>query len=268
MHWHAWLLPGFALSLLSLLAYAARFRRVMHMLDLDFSYVDGLRIVSFAVFCQFFLPLGAGAELSKFFKLRGLAQERHALVSAAGIALEHVLGLAALVTMASGLWLALQPLPLTLPALSLVLAAVLIVALGTAVILRVHSAVGLKAAQILMRLAQHRRDALSTVLWSILMHALLAAAVFVGSFGWGIAIGYGQILFVLSCAAVFHAVPANLVGVGAADLAGTGLYIALGLPLAKALLLVSLLYGYRLLAALLGGLWALHGARRRWRADG
>ena len=255
VRWHALLIPGALLSLLSLLAYAARFRRVMHMLDLQFSLRDGLRIVSFAVFCQFFVPLGAGADLAKYMKLRGLAPERRALLSAAGIVLEHLLGLVALVSIASVLFALLRPLALEVNIALLVLGALTVVALAAWVLLRAQGAAGLDVRHLLARLGSHKRDAALALLWSVLMHALLAGAVYVGSLGWGLALSYWQVLFVLASASVFQAVPANLVGIGVADVAGTGLYVALGLPLTDALLLVSLLYCYRLLAAVLGGVW-------------
>jgi len=264
-HWHGLLVPGVLLSLLSLLAYAARFRRVMRMLDLPFTFIDGLRIVSFAVFCQFFVPLGAGAELSKYLKLRGLAPERRALVSAAGIVLEHLLGLVALLMIAGVLFALMRPFAIDVSITMMVGCALMVVVLAASVLLRRQGRIGLGARQVLARLGAHKRDAALVLAWSLLMHVLLAAAVHVGSLGWHIGISYWQILFVLAAASVLQAVPATLVGVGLADVAGAGLYVALGLPLAEALLLVSLLYCYRLLVAVLGGLWELDKARRLWR---
>ena len=255
--WHEQLLAGVVLSVCSLFAYSARFRRVMRLLDLDLNRLESLRIVSFAVFCQFFLPVGAGAEIAKFFKLRGLAPQRRALISAAGIVLEHLLGLVALVTTASVLFAVLRPFAIEVDVQLLALGALVIVALAATILLRRQRAQGLDTRQLVARLRAHKWDAALALVWSVLMHVLLAAAVYVGSLGWEMTLGYWQILLVLSAAAVFQAVPANLLGLGVADVAGSGLYVALGLPLSSALVLVSLLYGYRLLIALLGGLWEL-----------
>jgi uncharacterized membrane protein YbhN (UPF0104 family) len=257
--WHALLLPGVFLALCSLFAYSVRFRYVMRLLDLDVHRIESLRIVSFAVFCQCFVPMGGGAELAKFFKLRGLAPQRRALISAAGVALEHLIGLAILVLTASVLFGVLRPIAIDLAPVTLAVGAVAILALAATVLLRRQN---LHARQLIVHLQTHRRDALLALSWSLLMHVLLAAAVFVGSLGWAIPIGYGQILFVLSAAGVLQAVPANLLGIGMADAAGTGLYVALGLSLSNAVLLASLLIGYRLLIALLGGLWELGATRR------
>ncbi|MBK8960258.1 MAG: flippase-like domain-containing protein [Proteobacteria bacterium] len=261
VRWHVVLIPGFALSLASLLAYAARFRRVLGLVDIDISPVTALRIVSFAVFCQFFLPVGGGAELGKFLGLRSIAPERRAGARAVAIVLEHVLGLLAVVVIACVGFALLQPFAVSLDYRWLTAAGLAIVALGGTVVLVMQRRRGLDARQVLAALDAHKGDACLTLLWSMLMHALLAAAVYVGSRGWDLAIGYTEILFVLASAAVFQAVPASIAGLGVADAAGTGLYVALGLPLGDALLLVSLLYGYRLLAALLGGAWELLGAR-------
>ncbi|MCC6710347.1 MAG: flippase-like domain-containing protein [Gammaproteobacteria bacterium] len=261
VRWHGLLIPGAALSLLSLFLYALRFRRVLHMFDLHLSPRDGLRIVSFAVFCQFFMPLGAGAELGKFLKLRGLAPQRRAMVSIAAIALEHVLGLLAVVTLAGASFAILKPFQLHLDGHWLLVAGVAIVVLSALTVLLLAARRGLDLAQLQALLSTHKSDAVLIIGWSMLMHVVLSAAVYVGSLGWGIAIHYPQILFVLTSAALFQAVPANLVGLGVADIAGTGLYVALGLPPGDALLLVSLLYCYRLLAAMLGGAWEFRRVR-------
>lgn len=256
------MLPGVMLALCSLFAYSARFVHVMRLMDLDVNRLEGLRIVSFAVFCQFFVPVGGGAELAKFFKLRGLAPQRRTLSSAAGIALEHIIGLAALLTIASVLLVFLRPFALEVSPLVVVFVALLILALGAAVLLRHRGHTELNGQQLLVHIRMRQRDAALALGWSLVMHILLAAAVYVGSRGWGIPIGYGQILLVLSAAGVLQAVPVNLLGIGVADVAGTGLYLASGLSLSHALLLSSLLVAYRLLIALLGGLWELISARR------
>ena len=256
--WHELMLPGASLALCSLFAYGARFRHVMRLVDLDLNRIESMRIVSFAVFCQFFVPVGGGAELAKFIKLRGLAPQRRVLISAAGVALEHLIGLTVLVATASVLFGLFRPIAIEAAPLTLVIAALLILALAAVVLLRKRA---LSARDLVAHLQAHQRDAVLALGWSLLMHVLLAAAVFVGSLGWAIPIGYWQILFVLSTAGVLQAVPANFLGVGVADAAGTGLYVALGLPLSNAVLLASLLIGYRLLVALLGGLWELGRAR-------
>lgn len=260
--WHVGLLVGVFLSCASLCAYSARFRCVMALVALDISRVESLRIVSFAVFCQFFVPLGAGAEMAKFFKLRGLAPERRMVANAAAIVVEHLLGLVALVMTAAVLFATLRPFAIKVSGLWLVSGAVVTVMAAAVVLFGRQRGTGLGPQQLLTRLWAHKSHALGAVWWSVIMHALLAAAVYVGSSAWALPLGYWQVLLVLSAAGVLQAVPANLVGVGAADVAGAGLYVALGLPLSGALLLVSLLYSYRALLAVLGGLWELDKARR------
>ena len=256
------MIPGAMLALCSLFAYSARFVHVMRLMDLDVNRLESLRIVSFAVFCQFFVPVGGGAELAKFFKLRGLAPQHRTLSNAAGIALEHIIGLAALLTIASVLVVFLRPFALEVSPPVVALAALLILALAATVLLRRRGDTELNGQQLLGHIRARLRDVALALGWSLAMYVLLAAAVYVGSQGWGIPIGYWQVLFVLSAAGVLQAVPVNLLGIGAADVVGTGLYVALGSSLFHAILLSSLLVAYRLLVALLGGLWELNSARR------
>ena len=93
------------------------------------------------------------------------------------------------------------------------------------------------------------------------MQLLLAAAVHTGGGALGIEIAYLEILFVLTASLIFQAVPVNVGGVGVADVAGTGLYVALGLALPAAILLVSVMYFYRIAIAIVGGLWELSATR-------
>ena len=185
------------------------------------------------------------------------------MLSAAGIVLEHLLGLIALVSIASVLFAWLRPFALEVDGALLALSALTVVALAAWVLLRRQRRAGLNGRQLLARLGAHKCDAALALAWSVLMHALVVGAVYVGSLGWGLALSYWQVLLVLASASVLPAVPASLVGIGVADVAGAGLYVALGLSLPDALLLVSLLYCYRLLAAILGGLWEWDKARAR-----
>ena len=94
------------------------------------------------------------------------------------------------------------------------------------------------------------------------MQFLLAAALALPAQAWGLDITYRELLFVLAASSLLSAVPINVAGIGAAEIAGTGLYIALGLSSREAVLLVSLMYCYRLLFAVLGGLWDFAATRR------
>ncbi|MGE3846485.1 MAG: lysylphosphatidylglycerol synthase domain-containing protein [Gammaproteobacteria bacterium] len=256
------LAPGIALALLSFFVYALRLQSVLRMLDLEAGIGDALRIVSFGAFCHCFVPLGAGADLGKYLKLREFAPERRARVRAAALMLEHLVGVCVLVALASACYLWLRPVTIapapSLPALG---ACALLVLAVVGVIAR-RSRLVTTLRQAMARLASHRRDALRALAWSVIMQLLLAAAVLLGARGLGLGVDYGIVLFVLSTANLLQAVPASLLGLGAADVAGAGLYVAAGLPLTTALALGALLYGYRLLVAILGGVWALGRAGR------
>lgn len=258
---NALLVPGIALALLSFFVYALRLQSVLRVLDLEASVGEALGIVSFGAFCHCFVPLGAGADLGKYLKLRELAPERRARLRAAALVLEHLVGVCVLVALACACYLWLRPVALApspgLPALG---ACVLLTLVAAGVLAR-RSRLVTALRQALARLASQRRDALRALAWSVAMQLLLAAAVLLGARGLGIGVDYGIVLFVLSTANLLQAVPASLLGLGAADVAGAGLYVAAGLPLTTALALGALLYGYRLLIAILGGVWALGRAR-------
>ena len=259
--WNAYLLLGVVLSQLAAAIFSLRFRQVMRIVGLHLSVVEALRINTLSMFYQFFVPLSAGADLTKFVKLRALAPERRLVVTAAGILLEHCIGLATLVVIATGVMLFLRPIDFDIDMSAFAALAAAATLAAALVGLRLHQRARRALDRLARQLRLHKADVAVAMGLSLLMQLLLAGAVFAGALGWDIPISYAQVLFVLAVSFVFHGVPAGIVGIGVADLAGTGLYVALGLPLPAAVLLVSLLYCYRILVALIGGAWDLIPAR-------
>ncbi len=257
--WTLSLLAGIALAQAAFAIYALRFRTVMHMAGIELAYVDALRIAFMSFFYQFFVPLSVGGDVSKFVTLRMRAHG--AVPVAGGIVFDHFIGLGTLALLTATLFVWRRPLAVDA---TLWLAAALMLTLMLGVgfaALRYHrrEAVALDALPGLI--ARHRLGALAAFALSLTMQCVFALAVFVGSRQWGIEIAYLDLLFVQAIALIFQAIPLNLGGVGATEIAGTGLYVALGLPLPAAVLLVSLLYVYRLVSAVIGGVWDL-AARR------
>ena len=56
---------------------------------------------------------------------------------------------------------------------------------------------------------------------------------------------------------ILQSVPVSILGVGATEVASAAIYTAIGLPVTTALLLVALLYTYRLITSVAGGIWQL-----------
>lgn len=253
--WDVGLLPGIVLSQLGMVIYALRFRCVMRVVGIDLGLVETLRIATLGLFYQCFVPFAAGADLTKFLKLK--ASDHATAPVAAGIVLDHLLGFMVLALIAAALFTRYRPFEIAVdPARSLLalLAVVgLIGVLGWRLVRKhlpgVRSACGL--------LVNQRRRVAGAVLLAGIMHGVIAGAVWSAASNFELSIDYPTVLFVLSAASLFQAVPAQLFGIGIAELAATGLYVAVGLSPAAALLLTSVLVGYRLLMALIGGLWEL-----------
>jgi len=244
------LFAGFLVACLSMALYAERFRRVVAVSGLAVGRRDACRITLAAIFYQCLVPLAAGADLARFLKLRALAPASRPLAVACGIVLDHLVGLTVLLAMALVLWLARDPAALGFDPRWAALAA--LVGLGVVAVLATH-----RRADGAVSLPGRRRDLAFAAGLSCVMQALLAAALWLGSRGWQIDLDYLDILLVLTSALVVQAVPISVAGVGAGEVAGAGLYMALGLSAPAALLMVSLLVGYRLLLAVAGGLWEL-----------
>ena len=70
-------------------------------------------------------------------------------------------------------------------------------------------------------------------------------------------IGPLTVLFVVAAGAAIQAIPATVAGAGMGEVAAASLYVAMGLSWREAVLLAAIDYGYRLLTAIMGGLWEL-----------
>lgn len=259
--WHLGILFGIALSQAAMLIYALRFRLVMGLVGIELGVLETLRIATLGLFYQCFVPFAAGSDLTKFVKLR--ARNHGALVSAAGIVLDHLLGVCALALLAITLAAAGRPLELTV-APRAGAALVIVIAALAAVILRWLDRSGrvpaIRAALRVMR--AERRGVGLVVTAALATYLLLAAAVWSAAYGAGLDIDYPTILFVLSAASLLQGVPAQFLGIGVAEVAATALYVSAGHTPATAVLLTSFMVGYRLLMALIGGLWDLGPAAK------
>jgi len=263
--WHAGLVPGIALSQIGMLVYALRFRSVMRLVGIDLGVVETLRIATLGLFYQCFVPFAAGADLTKFLKLK--ARDHATVPVATGIVLDHLMGFMVLALLAAVLFTRYRPFEITLDPARSLLALLAIVGLTVVLgwrLVRKH----LPAIRSMCGLLVNQRQRVATaVLLAAIMHIFIAGAVWCAASSFALPIDYPTVLFVLSTASLFQAVPAQLVGIGVAEVAATGLYVAVGLSPAAAVLLTSVLVGYRLLMALIGGLWDLWPTTPRTPAD-
>ena len=250
-----YLVAGALLALTSVIPFACRLREVLKIIGFEISATNTLRVLTQSMFYYFFVPLSVGTEVSKFAKLANLRPRYSKRKLATGIVIDHIVGLAMLIVVSAGLYVAIDPIVVRIKLAALIVVACACVLLigGAAFYLIKKRKTGIQ--QLLALMIAHKSHIAIAACYSLMMHLLIAAAVFVGATHWAIEISYLQILFVLTGAFLFQMVPLNIVGVGAIEIAGAGLYLAVGLTGPQALTLVSLLYCYRILIAMVGGLW-------------
>ncbi len=253
------LLGGIALSQLSMVLYAIRFRTVLTTVGIHLPIMTALRMTALSLFYYFFVPLSVGSDITKFVKLK--AANHNAFDSASAIVIDHMVGLSSLIILAGSVFIWHRPIDIDVPTAAggaLIMVVVLGIAVGALRYHRSHS--GRDSASIsnlLKGIWRHRFTVLFALALALAMHSSMILAVFVGSHHWGFDIAFTDMMFVMATAMMFQAIPFTLAGAGVAEAAGTGLYLAVGLPLPAALLLVSLVYGFRLLMAIVGGVWDL-----------
>ena len=254
---YAWLLLGFLFSLLSYVLYALRFRVSLAAVGVAMGSLQTVRLNSFATFCQFFVPLSVGADLTRFALCRDLDPKHRGLRCAGGIIVDHCTGLLTALLIGAALsYTVIPPLPTVTQYAQMIVAALGVLSVVTGVWVwrrrarRSHYRLG-----ILLR--TRWRNLMLGIGFSLAMQLTLAGAVFVGSVEWHNSLTYSEVLWVLACGSVMQLVPINVAGITVGDAAGVGLYVALGLAMAEALQLVALFYVYRLSVAIIGGLWQL-----------
>ncbi|MEX2482724.1 MAG: lysylphosphatidylglycerol synthase domain-containing protein, partial [Gammaproteobacteria bacterium] len=254
--WNFGIVFGILLSQAAMLIYALRFRLVVGLVGIQLGLLETLRIATLGLFYQCFVPFAAGSDLTKFVKLK--ARKHGTLASAAGIVLDHLLGVCALTLLAVTLAGAYRPLELTVDPRFGAALAIAIATLAALILRWLDHSGRVPAVRAALRvLRKQRRGVGLAVAAALATYMLLAAAVWSAARGSGLETDYPTILFVLSATSVLQAVPAQLLGIGVAELAATALYVAVGHSPAAAVLLTSFMVGYRLLMALIGGLWDL-----------
>ena len=254
LHWNSLLLLGCALSVLAFGAFAARFRISLRIAGLALDWKASLRINAFASCLDFVVPLAGGGDVAKYFKCRPLANAHAPLAPAAGIALDHLIGLATAIMLACILawWLPVRALHWPTHSGRWLGIGGLLLILGLSVAARRVSSG--KITFWWPRISNQRYTLVIAIAWSGLMQALLAGAVYSGARGCAISIDYGSILWVLCASALSGIIPFKVGGLGARDIAGAGLYVLLGVALPDAVILASLAYCYRAIIAVAGGL--------------
>ncbi len=260
--WHPWLLPGLLLSHLSCGFLAGRFRSSLAIPGIRIGAAQSVKLNAFATFCQFFVPLSVGADLTRFAICRELDPARRAWRCAAGIIIDHCTGLVTAIVIVMALSYSVFPNALmTTPYSALAVAGIFLLSITGAWYFARRTT--RSTLRVLSTLRRHRSRLVLGLGLSLAMQVILAAAVYVGNVGWDLQLAYREVLWVLACCSVMQLVPFNVAGITVGDAAGAGLYIALGLALPDALRLVALFYAYRVSVAVIGGAWQLVPGSRK-----
>lgn len=249
---------GLAISQAAGLLVAMRLGVVLRCFGIRLRPMDQWRIHLQSIFYYFFLPFGFGADVARFAKIAGQWPDASRWSIAAGVLVDRALGLATFLVLAAATAFFVLPagtLSIDLPPWLLVsVPAVLAIPIAAAIFHWRHR-VDLRR---LGRAIRDRRGAIAVALiLSFAMQALMAAAVYTAAQALSIDIGPMAVLFAVAAGAVMQAVPVTVAGAGMGEVAAASLYAAMGLSWREAVLLAAIDYGYRLLMAIMGGVWEL-----------
>jgi uncharacterized membrane protein YbhN (UPF0104 family) len=257
------LLVGVGLSQLSVLLFSMRVRLVLTLADVQISAWEATRLHVQSMFYFFFVPFGVGTEIYKVAKLYSALPEADRVGVATAVVFDRLLGFLTVLGIAFLCGLIMVPRfsgELEVPNALLVIGVLVCAgALGIALF------IWLKRRGILMKLQHYASTArvisARAIGLSLAMQLTLALAVYFAARGWSIELSYFDVLFATASAIVFQVVPLSILGVGAAEVVGVAIYLLMGLSETDAVLMVSSGYAYRLLTALLGGVWQLSDRR-------
>lgn len=257
--WHdllnRYVAAGALMNVLALVLYAKRFQLILILTGIQVQLVAVARICALSVFYHFFVPFAVGADITKFVKLRGA--NNNAVATASAIAIDHVVGFAGLAIIAASIYAMFRPVPLPELNLGLVLMVLVLTVLSLLLVFRVVRRKRPQWVETLTTIRQQWPSLMVALGVSLIFHLMQACGIALGAEGWNIDVSFVQVVFVMTAAFMFNGLPLNVAGVGAIEATGVALYLAMDVPLAAAVLLVSLPYSYRLLVAIIGGLWDL-----------
>lgn len=258
-------LLGVVLSQISVVMFSVRLRLVLTLAGVRVTLWEATRLHVQSMFYYFFVPFGVGMEIYKVAKLYSAFPAADRVTVAAAVVFDRLLGFLTVVAIALFCGVVIVPrLSATLdarntPLLMGVLCGVVILGIVVVIWLVRRGTLG----NIRRFIPAAKAMSAQVIGLSFLMQMTLALAVYFAARGWSIGLDYVQALFATASAIVFQVIPINILGIGGGEVAGVGIYILMGLSEQDAVLMVSSLYAYRLLTALLGGVWQLHDRRTR-----
>lgn len=247
---------GFALIVFLISSVLAGFRMgvTLYCVGAKIAPLRAIRTHMHALFYHIFMPFGVGSDIAKFAMFHKVVEIDKTQL-AGGLILDRIIGVSsfALIVGVTAPILFRHPLfILVLPSL------VILMGLITLNIKRILVVFPEKLATPLMPLqsaiSTHRYQLMISLGISVLSQLVMGIAVWIVGRGWIIDISFVQAVFGNSAAFLFQIVPLHLAGLSGTEIAGVGVYTALGFSVAEALLLVSMVYAFRISAAMVGGL--------------
>lgn len=263
------ILLGLALSQAAGVLLAMRLGAVLRCFQIRLRLIDLWRIHLQSIFYYVFLPFGLGADVARFAKIAERSPDASRWSVAAGVLLDRMLGLATFLLLAAAsapLVLSSGILCIDIPPWLMVTVPAVLGLLAVAALLRWRHRVDLR--RISQSIRDRKRTIAAALLLSIAMQTLMASAVYAAARSLSIDIGPLTVLFVVAAGAAIQAIPATVAGAGMGEVAAASLYVAMGLSWREAVLLAAIDYGYRLLTAIMGGLWELFRIGAPTRATG
>lgn len=254
---------SFVFALFGYGLFALRLAYMLEAFSIPLTRYEIWRIHLTSLFYYFFLPAGAGYDFSKFTKIALSApRERGRHVSAAVIG-ERVIG-------GAGMYLLLLgTLPFARPRPESRLDWLIPSVPGWMLLIALIPVACWLAHRIGRRSGAYRSTPLvPAVLVSVASYLLVAGAIWFVARSLGIQIAFPEVVVALAATLLLQLVPVNVLGVTLGEVAAVTVYLAYGLDRPEALLLVTVAYSHRLVAAILGGMVELSGTLRALRRPG
>lgn len=250
-----WLVLALVVNQATLVMFAARLRSILSLFDIRIGFLASMRIHLQSMFYFFAVPMTVGLEISRFVKIRAIADSAPVTALTAALLFDRLLGAGSALAVAAlclpflNIGIPLQSIP---PWAALLLGAALAV---TAFVFRNRLRPVLRT---LWQASDGKRLAFSGLfLFSMSMHVLFAFGIKLCALAFGLQIAFVHVVFSVAGGMLLVAIPVSLAGIGPAEAGSAGLLVAFGYAPPAALLVGTLPYFARLVAAGEGGVWEL-----------
>ncbi len=253
------LIIGALLSHIAVLLFSLRLQQGLKIFDIRISFFSAYKIHIQSMFYLVFVPISLGMEAVKFGKLYYLHFDSSRPSIIKSLLLDRVIGVISFICLSLLAFIFLKTRihfdKISINYLFIIL--IILILSITVILLKKISIISQHLKDIITRIKEKWVTLVISIIISLGMQIVMSLAAYLAAISFNINVSFLTIMFALCSAMIFQIVPLSLMGIGGGEAAGYLIYHLLGFSTLEAFFMVSIIYIYRVLNSLSGGIWEL-----------